>query len=418
MADRKPGAVKPPVIDLKAREASADPAASAEDKATQSKPAPEKTPEKSQDKPAEAPRSSPPPRPQARLAMPWSAIAIAALAGGALGTALTYGAAALLPLPDRRAEIADPAPELAALSGEIGTLGTRLDALEQQARRTQVSLDATITQLDSGLNTLTQSIADVGSSNAPVDLAPLEAQIAALEDRLAVTAAGTGGGDATALAATLSDTEAGLADLTSQVAALTEQLATQQAALDAARAAIATQSQSLGDGAVTPAVRLPLLVSAFESAIGNGRPFTTELAAVTALLPDLEVPAEVATGAAAGLPRPDAVAAAVHDAIPAILAGRSAAGTGDIGADALEWVKGLLAIRPVGEIDGETPEAIVSRLEAAVDRRDFAAAAALLAALPPGMQAAAGPLVAEVDALAAADRFITSVRVRALGPAT
>ena len=410
MADRKPGAVKPPVIDLKAREASADTAAPAEGTA-----APDKG---LQDKPAEAPRSSPPPRPQARLAMPWSAIVIAAVAGGALGTALTYGVATLLPLPDRRAEIADPAPELAEMSGEIGTLGARLDALEQQARRTQVSLDATITQLDSGLNTLTQSLADASAASTPVDLAPLEAQIASLEDRLAVTSAGASGGDATALAETLSQTEAGLAELAAQVSTLTQQLAAQKTALDTARAAIAAQNQSLGEGVVTPAVRLPLLVSAFESALGNGRPFTAELAAVTALLPDLEVPPAVAAGAAAGLPRPDAVAQAVHDAIPDILAGRSAVGTGDLGADALEWVKGLLAVRPVGEIDGDTPEAVVSRLEAAADRRDFAAAASQLAALPPAMQAAAGPLTTEIAALAAADQFITSLRVRALGPAT
>jgi hypothetical protein len=165
-------------------------------------------------------------------------------------------------------------------------------------------------------------------------------------------------------------------------------------------------------------VRLPLLVSAFESALGNGRPFTTELAAVTALLPDLDVPAAVAAAASTGLPRPDAVAEAVHATIPAMLAGRSAEGTGDLGADALEWVKGLLAVRPAGEIEGDTPEAIVSRLEAAADRRDFVAAANLLAALPPAMQSAAGPLAGQIEALSAADQFITSLRVRALGPAT
>ncbi len=414
MADRKPGAVKPPVIDLKAREAGSGAATPVEDTATQEQAAGEKP----QERPADAPRSAPPPRPQARLAMPWSAIAIAAVAGGAFGTALTYGAAALLPLPDRRAEIADPAPELAALSGDIGTLATRLDALEQQARRTQVSLDATITQLDTGLRTLTQSIAEASTASTPVDLAPLQAQIAALEDRLTVTAAGAGGGDATALAETLSKTEDGLAAVTAQVATLTQQLAAQQAALDTARAAIATQNQSLGDGAVPPAVRLPLLVAAFESALGNGRPFAAELAAVTALLPDLEVPPVVAAAAATGLPRPDAVAEAVRGAVPAILAGRAAVGTGDLGVDALEWVKGLLAIRPVGEIEGDTPEAIVSRLEAAADRRDFASAASLLSALPPAMQAAAGPLVSDIGALAAADQFVTSLRVRSLGPAT
>lgn len=398
MAERKSGAVKPPVIDLKAREA----AAVAEETMTE-------------EKLAEAPR--PPPRPPARLAMPWSAIAIAALGGAVLGTAVTYGVANLVSLPDRRAEIADPAPALVGLSEEIRGLGGRLAAVEQQARNTQVSLDATITQLDSGLTELRQAIADAGVAQQPVDLAPLEAQIAALEDRLTVTSAGGGGGDATALAETLTATETTIATLRDEVAALSGQLAAQQAALDAAEAAIATQNQSLGDGAVSPAVRLPLLVAALESAVANGRSFTAELAAVTALLPDLDVPAEVRAGAEIGLPRPDAAAEATRQAIPAILAGRAANGTGDVGADTLEWVRGLLALRPAGEIEGDHPEAVVSRLEAAVARRDFAAADTLLRSLPDAMRSAAGPLETQIATLAAADRFIAGLRARALGPA-
>lgn len=406
MAERKSGAVKPPVIDLKAREAAAETADVAEEKAMD-------------DKVAEAPRQ-PAPRPPARLAMPWSAIAIAAVGGAVLGTAATYGVASFVSLPDRRAEIADPAPALVGLSEEIRGFDGRLAAVEQQARNTQVSLDATVTQLDTGLSELRQAIADAGANQPqPVDLAPLEAQVAALEDRLTVSSAGAGGGeDATALAETLTATEAAIATLRTEVTALTEQLAAQQVALDAAETAIATRNQSLDEGAVGPAVRLPLLVAALESAVANGRPFTAELAAVTALLPDLDVPPEVRSGAEIGMPRPDAVADAMRLAIPSILAGRAANGTGDVGADALEWVRGLLALRPAGEIAGDHPEAVVSRLEAAVARRDFAAADALLKSLPDAMRLAAGPIEGQIATLAAGDAFIAGLRTRALGPAT
>ena len=64
--------------------------------------------------------------------------------------------------------------------------------------------------------------------------------------------------------------------------------------------------------------------------------------------------------------------------------------------------------------EGATPEAIVSRLEAAVGRRDFAGATALLDQLPEAMQAAAGSVGTDIRTLAAADGFIAILRARAL----
>ena len=422
MAERKSGPVKPPVIELTAREAEKPAAATT---------ASGKAAEVAEEAAAEAPPVAeepvrpmpPPPRPQARLAMPWSAISIAAVAGALLGAGLVYGLGNWLPLPNQRPMIADPAARLDATDSSLNDIKTRLAAIEEQSKRTQVSLDATIAQLDGGLTEVRQAIAAVPAAAEPVDLAPLQTQLKGLEDRLTAIGAGASSADAAALAKTISSIEAGIAELRTQLTALDQRVAATDNAISglkgdvsATQTAISTQNQTLGGADIGPAVRLPLMVSGLETAIANGRPFAAELAGLKALLPDLAVPGPVEASAAEGLPRPDAVATQFTAAVPNVLAGRAAVSTGDMGEDALEWMKGLLALRPVGEVAGDTPEAIVSRLEAAVGRHDFKAAAELLAQLPPAMQAGAGSSGADITKLAAAEGFVAELRSRALAP--
>lgn len=421
MAERKSGPVKPPVIELTAREAEKPAAATtARGKAAE---AAEATAAEAPAAAEEPVRPAPPPRPQARLAMPWSAISIAAVAGALLGAGLVYGLGNWLPLPNQRPMIADPAARLDATDSSLNDIKTRLAAIEEQSKRTQVSLDATIAQLDGGLTEVRQAIAAVPATAEPVDLAPLQTQLKGLEDRLTAIGAGASSADAAALAKTISSIEAGIAELRTQLVALDQRVAATDNAISglkgdvsATQTAISTQNQTLGGADIGPAVRLPLMVSGLETAIANGRPFAAELAGLKALLPDLAVPGPVEASAAEGLPRPDAVATQFTAAVPNVLAGRAAVSTGDMGEDALEWMKGLLALRPVREVAGDTPEAIVSRLEAAVGRHDFKAAAELLAQLPPAMQAGAGSSGADITKLAAAEGFVTELRSRALAP--
>ncbi len=430
MAERKSGPVKPPVIDLKAREAEKPAAATtARGKAAEAAEATKgdiaaeaAAQPASAQSPAEEParQAPPPPRPQARLAMPWSAISISTVAGGLLGAALVYAAGHWLPLPSNVPVISDPTARLELQDATIGDLEARLAAIEGQGKRTQVSLDATIAQLDAGLTELRQAVAAVPSV-APVDLAPVEAQIGSLEDRLTAIGAGASSADATALAGTIGAIETGLADLKTQLAEAKAKSGTLESAVAAITAEMATlksavSAQTVAGTDIGPAVRLPLVVSGLEGAVGNGRPYAAELSSLRTLLPDLVVPEAIASSAETGLPRPDVVAAQFSAVVPDILAGRAAVGSGDMGEDALEWMKGLLALRPVGEVAGDSPEAVVSRLEAAVARRDFASAAQLLASLPPAMQAGAGTAGADLVKLAAADAFLTNLRARALAP--
>lgn len=210
--------------------------------------------------------------------------------------------------------IADPAARLDATDTSLGDIETRLAAIEEQSKRTQISLDATIAQLDGGLNEVRQSIAALPAAAAPVDLTPLEAELKRLQDRVTAIGAGASSADATALAQTISTIESGIAELRTQLTALDQRVGATDDAItslkgevDATKAAISAQNQTLGGADIGPAVRLPLVVSGLESAIGNGRPFVAELAGLKALLPDLAVPGPVEAAAAEGLPRPDAV---------------------------------------------------------------------------------------------------------------
>lgn len=445
MAERKSGPVKPPVIDLTAKPARPRPAAAspitpdpvtagetavvaeavaapaAEAAAAEAKPAdvPPIASDPAAETVSETPRP-PQPRPLARLAMPWSAITIAAIGGAVLGTILTYVAVNFIALPDKGPAIADPSARLEAQDKAIADLAARLAATEAASNTAQQSAAQAADKATADLDALKQQVAAIPAPTA-VDLAPLQDQLASLEDRIAAIGAGASGADATALADTISGLEAAIGEVRASLEALTRRTSTAEASVaalrdevDATKSAVAAQTSMLGSSDIGPAVRLPLMVSGVESAFANGRPFSAELSGLTTLLPDLAVPDAIRAAAPAGLPRPDAVATAFTEAVPAILAGRTAQSSGDLTQDALEWAKGLLALRPMDETDGATPEAIVSRLEAAIGRRDFVAAAALLDQLPEPMQAAAGSVGADIRTLAAADEFIATLRAKAL----
>lgn len=358
--------------------------------------------------------------------MPWSAISIAAIGGAVLGMGLTYLLASWIALPSSQPAIADPAPLLAEHDERIGTLERRFTTLEGTVGGLEGRLQATIAELDAGLAELRGSIAEVRAAipSGEVDLSGIESELRALQGRMEAVAAGASSADADALAQSLVGIERSLASMTARVGRLDRQvaaadgaIATVAADLATLKAAVAAQNQSIGGAEIGPAVKLPLVVSGLEAAFAAGRPYAAELQSLTNILPDLVVPGPVRAAAATGLARPDDLANRFFAALPGILSGRTAAPSGDWTSNALEWAKALLALRPAEEMAGDTPEAVVSRLEAAVERRDFVAADALLSRLPEPMRAAAGALAGELAAHAEAANFIAALRAQALAPA-
>jgi hypothetical protein len=394
MTDRSTGPVKPPVIDLTARSSA------------------------TRDEAEAAAAEAAPRRARRRLdpgAAGWPLLGGAVLAGALVGTLLTYLLAGVLPLPTRPGP--DLGPELAAQSARLDTLAAHLDEIEARGTRTQVSLDATIAQLDSGLAAASSDIAALRDAipelPPPVDLTPLETALKTLKAQVDAIAAGASGADASAIAEALARLDASVATVETRLTGVDRTISALRTDLDAARAALAAHIDSALPNEVGPALKLPLILSGLEAAFAGGRPYAGELAALRGVLPDLAVPDVLAAHAASGLVRPDALAARFADTVPAILGARDTTG-GDWAQSAIDWARTLLALRPIGESEGTSPEAIVSRLEAAVARRDFAAASALIGQLPGPMQDAAALVAGDIRAHAAAAGLVAELRARAL----
>ncbi|HEX4296756.1 MAG TPA: hypothetical protein VHZ56_01920 [Devosia sp.] len=405
MADRATGPLKPPVIDLTARAAGRSEG--------EPRPAPESPPGLNR-------RDASPRTPESAGRASWPLLAGVAVAGAVLGTVLTYLVAIALPLPTHQPALPDLTPRLEAQDARLGTIEQGLGDLKASTTRTQVSLDATITTLDGDMTAVNKSIADVKAAMpaaAPaVDLSPLETQLATLKSEVDAVSAGASGTDAGAIAQHIATLETTLGSVTSRIDGLDANAASLRTDLDAARKALTDHIASALPSEVGPAMKLPLLLAGLQSAFDGGKPFTAELAGLKTIVPDLAVPAALDAAAATGLSRPDVLLQRFETALPDILAARDTTGS-DWGTDALDWAKSLLALRPAEEQPGDSPEAIVSRLEGAMGRNDYAAAMSLLAQLPPKMQQAATPVAGDIAAHAAADQLVTDLRAKALAAA-
>ncbi|HZY67115.1 MAG TPA: hypothetical protein VFE52_00920, partial [Devosia sp.] len=285
MADRSTGPVKPPVIDLTARNTNAR----AEERPTAAETPPPGTRE---------------PSPRRDGGPNWPLLGGVAVSGAVLGTVLTYLLANALPLPSRAPEMPDLRPDLTAQGERLDSLSGTVTALEESTARTQVSLDATIAQLDAGLAAVNQSISDVQASipeaAPPVDLAPIENQLRTLRAQVDAIAAGASGADAGAIAQSIADLQTAMSGLTTRLDGLDTGVAALRTDLDAARTALTQHIDTALRGEAGPALKLPLILSGLESAFAAGRPFGAELDALSAVLPDIQVPDALSAAAGTG----------------------------------------------------------------------------------------------------------------------
>lgn len=387
----KSGAVKPPVLDLKARpaegEAKTVDAASVSAKSAASEPPKPDTARKPDVISAET-------RP--------SGLPIgAAIAGGVLGLAAAYGLAwmGLWPTPPAAPPILDP--RIAQLASAVPELKTVTETTQSEVS----TLNGRIAALESA--------EPVASTSPSIDTSTLEADIAALTTRIdALPTAVAGSVDTSALDGLRKD----LAALGSRVDEVAARVGTAEAGLRSLDTSVTQTSAALASqpsdiGAV---LQLPLILSGLETAFANGKPYATELAALRAAAPENAVPNAIANAAAQGLARPDAIARRFEAVLPNMLAGRPANPDAQWQDGALDWFASAIALRPTGEVEGDSPEAVMSRLEGAMSRRDFTTAAILLTQLPAPMLAAAEEVPALVTAQAEAAQFLDDVRAKAL----
>jgi len=290
--------------------------------------------------------------------------------GGALATVLgiVYHASGIIPT---RADLtaADAVRQAQAVADKVSSFEGRLAALETAA---------------SGLPALTEKV---------VALEKLEdtnrSRIENLENAMPVAGSGDGSGNVVALG----PIEARIAATETTLAALNDKVAGLSARLEefAARPPPAVESER-----AARAIAIGLLRQGAES----GRGFAVDLAMLKALGMDGDDIAALEPLAAKGAPTIPTLQAAFPSVVDAIIAATSAI---DPDAGFFDRVaalgSSLVTIRPTAPIEGDTPEAIVSRMQAAVNRADLGTALDERQKLPPEGQAASASWAA-----AAADR--------------
>ena len=316
----------------------------------------------------------PPPPPRPRVA--GKAFAAGA-AGGAVVAALAT-AAGLYLFPLNAGSSGGDASGLASLQSAesrdgaaIADLGKRLAAIEGA-------------NTAAALATLDKRVGAIEASGPPANAAASAAQPAQSEAPAAETS------DA-ALAARVAKLESAAAPAASaapaDLSALSGRLDKLESALAAPKAETRAAPEKAPAGGNTEAIAV--VAAALRDKLAAGAAFPTELAALSALGVD---PANLAPlKALPGAPPTDHALATAFKAIePKILAAAAPKEHGGVGERFLAHLRGLIQIHKLGETEGDDPQALVSQIEASLERGDLDAAMAAFAKLPePAKQAAA-----------------------------
>lgn len=433
---------RPPTIDLTATEIGSAPVSAAgpagEGAAARSAPPPEPQPVEPPPESQSAPRddifASPPPRQERDASpprreplgwlppdLPWPLIAAGAT--GAALMLLLIVIAGLLPGRDG-----------------AGALDARLARVEQQLRalaerpappavdtKSIDELTARLAKLESALATARAPVTDPALLNR---LAALEGEVRALAERAGVLARRS---DEIAVGAREARDRADAALAESKKAAQTAQAvppAIDRKEIEALAARVAgierAEKNLEADFAKRAAAltadragRLAAAAAALKGAVERGDPFPAEFAAAKALAPDPNILPPLEPFVASGVPSAPALARELSALVPALL---KAAGAAPRDGGFLEKLQSnaekLVRIRPVEEVPGNDPAAVISRIEAKAAQSDISGALAELAKLPPAVRAPAAAWIAKAEARAKAleaSRRLAADALAALG---
>ncbi len=325
-----------------------------------------------------APAAAPIPPPVRRSGVP-------AAIGGALAALFGFGLAQVVPggwplqgTDAMEATIAEQATLIATQQAEVARLGIELEAVSARP--------AADPDLPERLAALEAAIP------APFDDAALMARMNAIEDRLkAIEALPVDGSGASPAA--LAAQAATLAALQAEVAALRENAGSTtdiEAATEAAAARVAAAEQQAADvraAAEVDAARAEqrAALRQIDVALEGGGPFASALSAFDPAV----IPAVLAENAAGGLPSVTDLQAGFPDVARAALDASLRADMGDGWSERItRFLRTQTGARSLTPREGDDPDAILSRAEAALMEGRLADCLTELAAMPAEGQAA------------------------------
>ncbi|WP_018902298.1 COG4223 family protein [Rhizobium sp. 2MFCol3.1] len=280
-----------------------------------------------------------------------------------------------------------------------------------------------IANLSGEIDGLKQSVANLAAAPqaAPVNDA-LESRIAALETAAkAPQAAGSGTDSATvdALNQKISDLTAELDQLRGAVSQATEQRANNGAELEQR---LTAAEQKLNEPRQDVAVAKAIAAAGLKAAIDRGGPFVAELDTYAGVSPDDPVVADLKSFAETGVPSRAELIRQAPDVATAIVGSVNKADPNESWSDRLmAGAKSLVSVRPVGNIEGESVEAIAARMEDKVKNGDLPGAANEWTTLPADAKQASAAFKQSLDARIRVEELVGSALSKAVsgtGPST
>ncbi|WP_183738738.1 MULTISPECIES: COG4223 family protein [Rhizobium] len=247
-----------------------------------------------------------------------------------------------------------------------------------------------IADLSGEIDGLKQTVANLAANPASTDDGALETRIAALETAAKNAAAAPSGDPANVEA--LNQKIAELSGQVEQLRATLTQSSEQQTSDGADIAKRLDEAEKkLNEPRQDVAVARAIAAAALKAAIDRGGPFLAELDAFAGVAPDDPAVADLRSFAETGIPSRAELVRQVPDIATAIVEAVNQPDPNQSWSDRLmASAKSLVTVRPVGNIEGESVEAISARLEDKVKNGDLSGASAEWNALPaPGKQASA-----------------------------
>ncbi|MBY3345946.1 hypothetical protein HFN84_19490 [Rhizobium laguerreae] len=237
---------------------------------------------------------------------------------------------------------------------------------------------------------LKQTVANLAANPVSTDDGELAKRVAALEAAAKAPAAGapTDSGNVEAL-------NQKIAELTGQVDQLRSTLAQSSEQQTTNRADIAKRleeaEKKLNEPREDVAVARAIAAAALKAAIDRGGPFLAELDTFAGVAPDDPAVADLRAFAETGVPSRTELVSEVPDVATAIVEAVNQPDPNQSWSDRLmSSAKSLVTVRPVGNIEGESVEAIAARMEEKVKNGDLPGASAEWNNLPVlGKQASA-----------------------------
>lgn len=285
------------------------------------------------------------------------------------------------------------APERAADTSAIASLSSEVEALKARLSETPAA--------------------------SPVDLQPIETRIAALE---------TSAGEGTAAAGTnpeaVTKLEGDVSRLTTELTALREAIARTTEAVNTTESQlterIAAAEQKLDEPRSDIEMARAVAASALKTAIDRGGSYLAELEAFASVAPDDASLAGLRAHAAIGVPSRSDLVRDFQPAAETILdAVHQPEGDQGIFNRLMSSAASAIRVRPVGSVEGDSPEAVVARIETRLQNGDFKGAQIEWQTLPEKGQAAATDYKRKLDERVAVEELIGTVVSGALnGPAT